>query len=108
MKVYPSLTDRLKTQHQAIEPILINVSDSRMLTRPQPGKWNIHDNVAHLAKYQPVFIDRVDRILLEDEPLFGRYKAEDDPEFETYRMWDMGTLIKQLIADRKKIYALVT
>ena len=108
MTVYPSLTDRLKTQHQAIEPILMNVSDSRLSVRPQAGKWNMHDNITHLVKYQPVFIDRIDTILLEDEPLFGRYKAENDPEFETYRMWDTNTLIKQLMADREKIYALVT
>ena len=108
MKIYPSLTDRLKTQHQAIENILSSIDSGRLLVRPQPDKWNIHDNLAHLARYQPVFIDRINQILGTDEPFFARYKAEDDPEFEYWRDLDIETLMKQLNEDRTDIYELIT
>ena len=48
MKIYNSLSDRLKTQHEAIETIISVVNEERLYIRPQPGKWNIHDNVAQL------------------------------------------------------------
>jgi len=108
MKIYPSLTDRLKTQHQAIENILSSIDSGRLLVKPQPDKWNIHDNLAHLARYQPVFIDRINQILGTDEPFFARYKAEDDPEFEYWRDLDIETLMKQLNEDRADIYELIT
>jgi len=56
MKVYSSLLDRLKTQHQSIENILLAIGADRVLIKPQPDKWNIHDNVAHLTSYQPIFL----------------------------------------------------
>ena len=104
MTIYPSLTDRLKTQHQAIEPILMNVSDSRMLTRPQPGKWNIHDNIAHLAIYQPIFINRIHKILKEDNPTFSAYRADDDPDFIVAKQLSLNELLDKLEGDREEIY----
>lgn len=108
MELYPSLTDRLKTQHGSIEKILSAMDSSRLLIRPQPTKWNIHDNLAHLARYQPVFIGRVNQILLETAPSFGRYNAAGDPEFEIWRTLDTDSLIKQLNTDRKSIFDLIT
>jgi len=108
MKVYPSLIDRLKTQHEAIKNILSTIDNSRLLIRPQPNKWNIHDNIAHLTRYQPVFIDRINKILLEEDPFFGRYSAEEDPKFDICRTLNVETLIQKLNVDRKSIYDLIT
>ena len=104
MKLIQSITDRLKTQHLALENILSPIEGNRLLIRPKPDKWNIHDNIAHLARYQPVFIDRIDQILLNESPCFSRYSAEEDPEFENWRMLDINDLIKRLNTDRISIY----
>lgn len=108
MKIYVSLIDRLKTQHQAIENILSTIDDSRIRIRPQPNKWNIHDNIAHLVKYQLVFIDRVNQILLNEEKFFKRYKAEDDPDFEHWITRHIDALLKQLCTDRENIFTTIT
>lgn len=108
MKIYPALTDRLKSQHEAIATILSSVDPGRLLIRPQPDKWNIHDNLAHLARYQPIFIDRIRKILEEDEPFFARYSAEEDAEFEYWRELDDETLMKQINIDRKDIVDLIS
>ena len=107
MKFYNSLSDRLKTQHEAIETIISVVNEERLYIRPQQGKWNIHDNVAHLAKYQPVFIDRINTILSKDNPFFERYKAENDPKFETWRGWDTKDLVRRLKIHRPIIFQLI-
>ena len=108
MKIYPSLIDRLKTQHQTACEIISSADADRMSRRPQPGKWNIHDNLSHLVRYQLVFTSRLNEILHDNAPSFGRYKAEEDPEFESYRALADDILIKQLNNDRKSIYGLVT
>ena len=107
MKIYTSLSDRLKTQHLAIAEIIKDVQAERMILRPSPEKWNIHDNIAHLTKYQIIFIERINKILDEDVPQFGRYKAEDDPEFETFRKQNDEELVKCLNEQRIKINELI-
>ena len=107
MKVYSSLTDRLKTQHQTIENILSTISPDRILTRPLPGKWNIHDNIAHLTSYQPVFIDRINQILIQETPSFDRYVADGNQAFENCRSLSIGTLLRQLDIDRNNLYGLI-
>jgi len=105
--IYSSLTERLKNQHKTIASIIIKLNNERIQTRPVRGKWNIHENIAHLAKYHPVFIDRIRRILATDEPSFEVYKAEDDPEYEFYRAFTTYELLKKISSDREKIYNLI-
>ena len=108
MKLYPALIDRLKTQHLSIENILSITDTDRLFIRPQPDKWNIHDNIAHLMSYQPLFTDRIGKILIEDNPSFGRYIADLDPAFEHCRTMKIDILIQQLNSDRNNIYNLIT
>lgn len=108
MKIYESLIDRLRTQHQAIDHILAPLSTARLQLRPQPGKWNILENLAHLGRYQLVFVERIEQILLTEDPSFGRYVAEEDPEFENWKSMDLPTLLRQIENDRKAIYSLIT
>lgn len=108
MKIYDSLTDRLRNQHEAIVNIVEEVDEERVMARPEPGKWSIHDNIAHLAKYQPVFLERVNAILHLHEPVFNAYRAEFDPDFETWRSWDTQDLLGKLDGDRREIFGLVT
>ena len=107
VQIYTSIAERLMCQHRAAENIIFNSSTNRLLMRPKPGKWNIHDNIAHLARYQDVFMERINQILQQDQPSFFRYKAEEDPAFEDWRTLDTVTLIDRLDLDRKELYSLV-
>jgi hypothetical protein len=102
-----SIALRLKHQHEAIKDIIAGKNKERLNYYPAPGKWSIHDNITHLAKYQPVFVVRLNTILKEESPVFGRYRAEDDPEFETWRTWDTNKLIERITTDRERIAELV-
>lgn len=107
MKIYTSLNDRLKSQYLAIAEIISDASAERMITRPAAGKWNIHDNIAHLAKYQITFIERINKILNEDVPHFERYKAEEDPEFEIFGKQSDDDLLKGLNEQRIRLTSLI-
>lgn len=39
-------------------------------TRPVPGKWSTLEVVCHLADFEPIYADRIKRILAEDRPVF--------------------------------------
>ncbi len=108
MKLYPSLIDRLKTQHLSIENVLSTFPFERLLIRPQDDKWSIQENIAHLTSYQPVFIDRIHQILTQENPSFDRYVADLDQAFENCKCLTVETLVKELNAERKKIFNLVS
>lgn len=100
------LTERLKNQHKIIASLIINLNNRQIQQQPISGKWSIHENIAHLAKYQPVFIDRLRKIIALDNPGFDAYKAENDDEFEIYCAFTTYELLKKISADREIIYQL--
>lgn len=108
MKLYNSLRNRLQNQHETIEELISKIDPDRLTEQPSPGKWSIRDNVAHLAKYQPGFVKRINTILEKDDPVFERYSAENDPEFEAWRKKETNELIATLSVDRKAIFDMIT
>lgn len=106
--IQSSLTHRLKDQHKAIASIVIKLNNRQIQQRRIPGKWSIHEHIAHLAKYQLVFIDRIRKILMMEEPAFEAYKAEDDNGFEIYCAFTTYELLKKISSDREVICDLVT
>lgn len=108
MELYTSLIERLKTQHETLPVIIANISKANLELNPAPGKWSIRDNIAHLAKYQPMFIGRIHKILDNDGVAFERYSADLDPEFPAWQIRETNELLIQISFDRKLIQALIT
>jgi hypothetical protein len=106
--IYSSLTERLRNQHKTIASIIIKLNNRQIQQHPIRDKWSIHENIAHLAKYQPVFLDRMRLILTNDGPEFEAYKAEDDDEFEIYCAFTPYELLKKISTDREVIFHLIT
>ncbi len=106
--IYLSLTQRLKEQHKTIAALIINLNNRQISRHVIKDKWSIHENIAHLAKYQPVFLDRVHKILTDDQPVFMAYRAEDDDEFEIYCAFTPYELLKKISRDRETLYQLIT
>ena len=78
----PGLTQRLASQLDGVALIVRDLPPERVTRRAVPEKWSAHENLAHLARYQRMFLDdRVRRILTEERPELGRYRSEDDPEW---------------------------
>jgi hypothetical protein len=106
--LYPSLKSRLKDQHTSLGIIIADLDNNKLTYRPEPGKWDIHDNIVHLAVYQPIFINRIHAILEKDKPPFAPYRADDDPIFLSSREWSVNDLLIRLNADREQLYQLIT
>lgn len=99
--------DRLSTQHEVIDVLILGMSDELLRFRPIPEKWSVHENIAHLACYQPRVIVRTKTILAQDNPSFDRYIPEDDPEFPKFLSMSVEELIKHLKTSRLEILNLV-
>jgi uncharacterized damage-inducible protein DinB len=68
-----------------LDATLHGVPEETILEPPVPGKWSALENLAHLARYHEIFLERIERILSETNPGFSRYRAEDDPQWEAWK-----------------------
>jgi len=84
---------------------LNGVSMETLNAKPISGKWSAHEQLAHLARYHQIFLQRIDRILTEQAPEFPRYRAEDDPEWPAWTSLSTSQLLVRISSMRAKLMA---
>jgi uncharacterized damage-inducible protein DinB len=82
---------------------LAGIPVEKILERVIPGKWSAHENLAHLGRYHEIFQERIERILTEPNPVFTRYRAEDDPRWEAWRMLAHKEVAEKLASLREQL-----
>jgi uncharacterized damage-inducible protein DinB len=101
-----SRLQRCETQLQDfLAATLKGVSVDTLSKNVVPGKWSAHENLAHLARYHQIFLQRIDRILAEQAPEFSRYRAEDDPEWPAWTSLPTPQLFVRISSMRAKLMA---
>jgi uncharacterized damage-inducible protein DinB len=98
---------RLETQLEVIPILLAGASEESIVARPVSGQWSARENLAHLARYHAVFLERLRRILEEDSPDLGRYRAEEDPAWPEWSGLSLDEILARLKALRPEIVDLV-
>lgn len=77
----------------------------KILEQAIPGKWSANENLAHLGRYHEIFLERIERILTEENPEFSRYRAEDDPHWEAWRTLAYKEVAEKLAGLREMLVA---
>jgi hypothetical protein len=103
MPLSPSALTRLQYQHQTIRELIRDLPESQLKKHPNPEKWSAFENIAHLARYQQVFLLRLERIQNEDAPAFDRYVADTDPDFPDCLSQSLNDLLSNLDTRRSGI-----
>lgn len=66
------LIDEYLKGPKLLRDAVAGMTQEQLLARPVAGKWSTLEVVAHLADFEPVYGDRMKRVLAEIEPtLFG-------------------------------------
>lgn len=103
MSLSASVRTRLQHQHETIHDLLKGFSEEQLKQRIQRDKWSVHEQVAHLATYQPLFFRRLKTIEQEDNPFFDRYVADNDPAFLASCQKPVSDLLNGLQLQRNMI-----
>jgi uncharacterized damage-inducible protein DinB len=98
-----SVQARLETQLDALELVLAGVTPALLDARPASGDWSARENLAHLARHASVFLERLQRIPVEDRPRLGRYRAEDDPEWPEWSALPLDETLRRLRDARRRL-----
>jgi uncharacterized damage-inducible protein DinB len=101
-----SRLQRCETQLQDfLAEALRGVDLGSLADKTAPGKWSAHEQLAHIARYHQIFLQRIDGILSEQAPSFPRYRAEEDPEWASWSGLPMQQVLAQLSSMRTKLMA---
>jgi hypothetical protein len=107
VNLMPTVRERLRTQLDALATVLGAGPPEAISRRPATGKWSAHENLAHLARHSEVMLERLRLILNEDVPHLPRYRAEEDLEWERWRVLPLTEVLSLLRAQRNEIVRLV-
>jgi uncharacterized damage-inducible protein DinB len=104
----PRLLGRLAGQLDALGVILRGADEARLGRRPASGHWSALENLAHLARVQELFFERLDRILGDERPPLPRYRAEEDPDWPAWAALPASQVLESLGRRRAELVARVS
>ncbi len=64
-----SLIDQYLAGPGQLRSALAGLNPEQLDAHPIPGKWSIKEVVCHIADYEPVYADRMKRVIAEDKPM---------------------------------------
>lgn len=62
-----AITDYLAGPEQ-LQQAVAGMTTEQLHAAPIPGKWSTHDVICHIADFEPVYADRMKRVIAEDNP----------------------------------------
>lgn len=104
----PALIDQYRAGPAQLRKAVVGMSREQLAARPVPGKWSTLEVVCHIADFEPVYADRMKRVVAEDSPLL---LSGDPDKFQArlaYSSRDVAeeiTLIETVRAQMARILA---
>lgn len=68
MSTLPTLIEKYLDGPKQLRQAVAGISREQALARPIAGKWSTLEVVAHLADFEPIFADRMKRVIAEENP----------------------------------------
>lgn len=65
---YDALIEQYLAGPDLLRRALAGMTKAQLLAKPIPGKWSAHEVVCHLADYEPIYADRMKRVIALEEP----------------------------------------
>jgi hypothetical protein len=90
------LAARLATQIGALSFALGAADEQRLHRRTPTGQWSAHENAAHVARHHEVMLERLARMLAEERPELGRYRAEEDALWPRWQALSTAEVVARL------------
>jgi hypothetical protein len=101
----PTVLDALERGPALVIPLIKSADREVLKRRPSPGRWSIHEHGCHLAQVNPIFVERLDHILTQDQPVIRSYDpGRDDPE-DALLSVDLPAALRRFESDRRELVA---
>jgi len=99
-------TALLATLEQApsiIVPLVREIPEARVRTRPAPDKWSAHEHACHLAEVHTLFFGRLDQMLADDRPRIEPYYPSAGDEAGALLERDLSSELDRFATNRRTL-----
>src|SRR5258708_15570858 len=66
---FSALIDQYRTGPASLRKVVAGMNREQLAARPVPGKWSTLEVVCHIADFEPIYADRMKRVIAEESPL---------------------------------------
>lgn len=97
------IVEALERAPYIVIPLVRQADPAVLKRRPPSGKWSIHEHACHLAQVHPLFFQRLDLMLSQDNPVIRSYEpGRDDPADALLRI-DLDEALDRFQRDRSRL-----
>ena len=108
MEEMQDLLDGLRRAPNILAALVKSIPADKLDVRRGEGFWTIAEHVSHLAQVQPMLLERFERFVNEDHPVFTPYiPGEDEEESEAPERMEMTAALEQFALYRQRQLALL-
>ena len=102
---YREVVEALERAPSVIVPMVREVPEPLRKRRPAPGKWSAHEHACHLAEVQPMFFERIELMLREENPKIRAYLPEREHDHDALLAVDLEQALARFERQRKELVA---
>src|SRR5262245_22728727 len=107
MPALAELVDAYLAGAAKLRAVVKGMTREQALSRPVPGKWSTVECVCHNADFEPIFADRMKRILALDKPMIWAADENDYAKALSYQERDLEEEVAVIDAVRKSMARLL-
>ena len=108
MSTIAELAETYRSGAAALRAAVAGMSAEAIRARPIPGRWSTLEVVAHIADFEPVFADRIQRIIALDTPTLLAADENLFVERLHYQDRDLDEELAVVESIRRKIARLIS
>jgi uncharacterized damage-inducible protein DinB len=99
------LVDALERAPSVLVPVVREVPEHLRKRHPSPGKWSAHEHACHLAAVQPIFLQRLELMLEQDDPSIRSYQPEREHSPDALLAVDLDEALGRFQRERAELVA---
>jgi uncharacterized damage-inducible protein DinB len=90
-------------QYKMLNELFNNINKNTFTAKPENGKWSVFENIAHLGRYNEVFLERMEEIQHKNNPAFESYVADNEEGFIERRGKSFDLALADFYSSRETI-----
>ncbi len=91
----------------ALRQAIQDMTPAQLNAAPIPGKWSTRQVICHIADFEPVYADRIKRVISEDEPLLMSGDPDQFAAKLAYDQRDLETELQLIEAVRRHMESIL-
>ena len=104
---YQDLIDQYLAGPELLQRAVQGMSDDQLDAKPIAGKWSTRQVVCHLADFEPIYADRMKRVIAEQCPTFFGGDPDTFAAHLAYEHRSIGAELSLLTAVRQHVAAIL-